>query len=171
MLTVKLPYPISANRYWHPVRIGPRITIVPTKEAKAYKAEVALLCHAAGMKPITGRVHVHLDLYPQRPQDWQKRMRQHGAAWDDTVRCLDVDNARKVVYDALNGVAFEDDGRIWSDSATRREPDGEARVVVTISSIATANPQAAFPADWTSLTQARENSSTAQSMLFDPLEV
>ncbi|KWE25703.1 RusA family crossover junction endodeoxyribonuclease [Burkholderia territorii] len=142
MLTVKLPYPISANRYWHPVRIGPRITIVPTKEAKAYKAEVAVLCRAAGMKPITGRVHVHIDLYPQRPQDWQKRMRQHGAAWDDTVRCLDVDNARKVVYDALNGVAFEDDGRIWSDSATRREPDGEARVVVTITPIVVAQPQA-----------------------------
>ncbi|WP_176077481.1 RusA family crossover junction endodeoxyribonuclease [Burkholderia dolosa] len=147
MLTVKLPYPISANRYWHPVRIGPRITIVPTKEAKAYKAEVALLCRSAGMKPITGRVHVHIDLYPARPQDWQKRMRQHGAAWDDTVRCLDVDNARKVVYDALNGVAFEDDGRIWSDSATRREPDGEARVIVTIAPIVVEQPQAGLALD------------------------
>ncbi|KVN72796.1 endodeoxyribonuclease RusA [Burkholderia stagnalis] len=170
MLTVKLPYPISANRYWHPVRIGPRITIVPTKEAKAYKAEVALLCKVAGMKPITGRVHVHIDLYPARPQDWQKRMRQHGAAWDDTVRCLDVDNARKVVYDALNGVAFEDDGRIWSDSATRREPDGEARVIVTIAPIAASSPQAELSIEPAHSSVSPAVSSVAQSALFDPLE-
>lgn len=147
MLTITLPYPISANRYWHPVRIGPRITIVPTKEAKTYKADVASICRAHGIRPIAGRVNVHIDLYPQRPQDWQKRMRLHGAAWDDTVRCLDVDNARKVVYDALNGVAFEDDGRIWSDSATRREPDGEARVVVTITPVVVEQPQAGLALD------------------------
>ncbi|ACR29207.1 RusA family crossover junction endodeoxyribonuclease [Burkholderia glumae] len=141
MITVTLPYPISANRYWRPVKLGPRISIVPTKEAKAYKADVGQILRAAGVKPISGRVRVHIDLYPQRPQDWQKRQRLHGAQWDNTVRCLDIDNARKVVYDALNDVAFDDDGWIWSDSATRREPDGEARVVVTITPIAVAQPQ------------------------------
>lgn len=135
-LTVTLPYPISANRYWTSFLLGKRIMTAPSKEAKAFKAEVAVMLREAGVRePITGRVHVHIDLYPQRPLDWQKRMRKDGAAWDDSVRCLDIDNARKVLYDALNGIAIEDDAWIWSDSATRKEPDGEARVVLTITPI------------------------------------
>jgi crossover junction endodeoxyribonuclease RusA len=134
---VTLPYPISANRYWTSFKLGNRMMVAPSKEAKAYKADVARILRAAGVRePIKGRVHVHIDLYPQRPQDWQKRMRKDGATWDDTVRCLDIDNARKVLYDSLNGIAIDDDGWIWSDSAQRREPDGEARVVLTITAIA-----------------------------------
>ncbi len=30
MIVLKLPYPISSNKYWRPVRIGNHITIVPT---------------------------------------------------------------------------------------------------------------------------------------------
>lgn len=136
MLRITLPYPLSANKYWRPVPIGKHITIVPTKEAKAYKTEVMWLLRAAGVRsPCPGRVHIHIDLYPKRPQDWQARMRKHGDFWDDTVQSIDIDNARKVLYDAFSGVAIVDDKWIWSDSATRCEPDGEARVVVTIKPI------------------------------------
>jgi crossover junction endodeoxyribonuclease RusA len=135
-ITVTLPYPISANRYWRSFPLNGRTMTAPTSEAKAYKRDVAWLLKSAGIrKPIDGRVHVHIDLYPKRPLDWQARMRKFGAAWDDTVQCLDVDNARKVLYDSLKGIAIVDDKWIWSDSATRREPDGEARVVVTITPI------------------------------------
>ncbi|HDR9199648.1 TPA: RusA family crossover junction endodeoxyribonuclease [Burkholderia vietnamiensis] len=148
MLTVKLPYPISANRYWRPVNVGKHITIVPTKEAKAFKAEVGFLLKAAGVRaPFPHRVHIHIDLYPHRPQDWQTRQRKLGATWDDTVQCIDIDNARKVLYDAFKGVVIVDDKWIWSDSATRREPDGEARVVVTITPIVVEQPQAGLALD------------------------
>jgi len=143
VITVTLPYPISANRYWRPVPIGKHITIVPTKEAKAYKREVAARLLLAGIrKPILGRVSVHVQLYPGRPQDWEKRARKDPMNWDETVRCLDLDNARKVLYDALKGLAFEDDARIFKDSAERMEPDGEARVVVTVAPIVRVCPQA-----------------------------
>ncbi|PTB28862.1 RusA family crossover junction endodeoxyribonuclease [Paraburkholderia caribensis] len=133
MIRVTLPYPLSANKYWRPVPINGHVTIVPTKEAKEYKREVGWILRAARvMAPIEGRVHVHIDLYPKRPQDWQTRMRKLGENWDDGVQCLDIDNARKVLYDALKGIAIVDDKWIWSDSADRKEPDGEARVVLTI---------------------------------------
>jgi crossover junction endodeoxyribonuclease RusA len=133
VLKIALPYPISANRYWRPVRIGNHITIVPTKEAKAYKEAVAWQARAQRVKPIAGRVVVGLQLYPHRPQDWAKRQRQHGDAWDDTVQCIDLDNARKVVLDALKGVAFDDDRWVFRDFGERMEPDaGGARVVVTV---------------------------------------
>ncbi|GJH31425.1 RusA family crossover junction endodeoxyribonuclease [Paraburkholderia hospita] len=133
MLTVTLPYPISANRYWKSFPLNGRTMTAPSSEAKAYKREVGWILRAAGVvDPIEGRVHVHIDLYPKRPQDWQTRMRKLGANWDDNVQCLDVDNARKVLYDALKGIAIVDDKWIWSDSARRCVPDGEARVVLTI---------------------------------------
>jgi crossover junction endodeoxyribonuclease RusA len=136
VIELVLPYPISANRYWRPVRIGAHITIVPTSDAKAYKRQVEAATRAAGIAaPLQGRVTVSIRLYPQRPQDWQRRARLDPIGWADSVRCIDLDNARKVLYDALKGVAFEDDSRVWRDSGERMEPDGEARVVVRIAQI------------------------------------
>lgn len=150
-LTLVLPYPISANDYW-----GQRVVYSPklkrhiavpyvTREAKNYKDEVAWILRAGGVRePMAGRVHIHIDLYPKRPQDWQARQRKHGAHWDDTVRSIDVDNARKILYDAMKDIAFGDDFWVWSDSGRRCEPDGEARVIVTITPIVVEQPQAAM---------------------------
>ena len=137
MITLTLPYPVSANRYWRPVRIGAHITIVPTKEAKEYRKEVAYLALGAGIrKTIPGRVALTIRLYPHRPQDFKTRQRKHGPAWDDTVQCLDLDNANKVLLDSLKGVAFEDDAWVRRIHAERMEPDGNgARVVVTIEAL------------------------------------
>jgi len=151
-IILTLPYPISANRYWATRTVPgkgarkPMALTYVTAEAKAYKGEVEALCVAAGIRrPIFGRVHVDVKLYPKRPQDWQKRMRQAGAAWDDTVMCIDIDNANKVLLDSLKDVAIEDDKWVRRLTAERMEPDGEARVVVTITALATAQQQADFP--------------------------
>jgi crossover junction endodeoxyribonuclease RusA len=149
-ITLTLPYPISANRYWATRVVTPKggralsMTYV-TPEAKAFKAQVAALARAAGITaPITGRVQLDIQLYPHRPLDWQKRMRAAGAAWDDTVMCIDIDNANKVLLDALKDVAIDDDKWVRRLTAERMEPDGEARVVVTITAMATAQPQIAL---------------------------
>lgn len=144
-ITLTLPYPISANRYWVSFPLAGRTMTAPSKEAKKYKAEVAKLAMLAGIrKPIFGRVQIDIKLYPHRPLDWQKRMKRDGAAWDDTVQCLDLDNARKVLYDSLKGVAIEDDKWVRRDTGERMEPDGEARVVVTITPMPVHQPQASI---------------------------
>ena len=138
-----LPYPLSANKYWRPVHVGNHISIVPTKEAQAFREKVGWMCKAAGIRaPLLGRISVHLQLYPHRPLDWKKRMRDHGATWDDSVMCIDLTNAEKVLLDALNGLAFEDDKRIFRYSAERMEPDEKgARVVLRIEKLAVPQPQ------------------------------
>lgn len=157
MLTVTLPWPVSANVYWRTrVVKGVAMTYV-SAEAKAFKADVSRLMRAAGCtSPMPGRVAVMLTLYPHRPQDWQKRQRKLGAAWDDGVRSIDLDNAIKVTLDALKGIAFEDDVWVRRILAERAEPDGEARLVVTITAIDTPAPQASLD---------------LPQSLFDPLEV
>ncbi|WP_227242431.1 RusA family crossover junction endodeoxyribonuclease [Paraburkholderia caribensis] len=150
MLTVTLPYPISANRYWASRLIKPKagkpfISTYVTPEAESYKTEVGWRVRTAGLRsPIKGRVAVAYTLYPARPQDWATRQRKLGDAWHDAVRCIDLDNAQKVLLDALKGVAFEDDVWVRRITAERAEPDGEARIVVRVTAIETPQPQAAF---------------------------
>ena len=133
-ITLVLPYPISANRYWRALVINGHPAMVPTKEAKAYKAEVGWLARQAGMRaPLAGRMSLQVRLFPARPQDWAKRARKNPDAWDDEVRCIDLGNCEKVLSDALNGVAWVDDKQLRRIVLERCEPDDlGARLVVTV---------------------------------------
>ena len=139
MIVLTLPPPISANAYWGTRIVKPRgkpamAMVYVTHEARGYKAEVAKICAARGIvKPLVGRIAMAIRLFPHRPLDWQKRQRMHGSAWDDTVRSIDLDNANKVLLDALKGIAFEDDRWVRRLQSERMEPDDHgARVIVAI---------------------------------------
>lgn len=141
-IELTLPYPISANRYWA-TRIVPAgrgrkamaLTYV-TAEAKAYKAEIQKIASRIGLlQPLDQRVSMSIRLYPHRPLDWQKRVKKLGDQWDNSVQCIDLGNCEKVLADALQGVIYTDDKWIWHEEKQRMEPDGEARVVVTIAAI------------------------------------
>lgn len=137
MIALVLPYPISANRYWAtrvvPKKPKPIAVTYVTPEAVAYKAQVAAIARAAGLRiPLDGRIELGLRLFPQRPQDWAKRAQRAPDTWDDDVRCIDLGNCEKVLSDALNGVAWIDDRQLRRIVQERCEPDGAARVEVTI---------------------------------------
>ncbi len=135
-----LPYPISSNRYWRAVIIKGHAVMVPTKEAKAYKAEVAWLAKRAGiLQPHAGRIALTVRLFPNLPQDWAKRARLAPYTWDDTVQCIDLGNCEKVLSDALNGVAWVDDKKHRRIVLERMEPDAKgARLEVVIEHLASA---------------------------------
>ncbi|WP_338615530.1 RusA family crossover junction endodeoxyribonuclease [Pigmentiphaga sp. CHJ604] len=142
-ITLVLPYPISANRYWTSFHLGNRIAVGRSNEANAYKRQVAKLAQAAGIsKPISGRVQIDIRLWPARPQDWAKRYARDPFTWDDTVRCLDLDNANKVLLDALKGIALDDDKWVRRMTSERMQPDGGgARVAVRITPLVAVKPQ------------------------------
>lgn len=140
MIVLSLPYPVSANVYWRsfvPPGGNRAITHV-SKEALAYRREVLQICLANGItQPLVGRVAIAIRLFPARPQDWARRARKLGPTWDDDVRCIDLDNANKVLLDALKGNAIEDDKWVRRLQAERMEPDEHgARVIVAITQIA-----------------------------------
>lgn len=134
MIVLTLPYPPSANVYWRTAVRGNHASTYVSAEAKAFKAEVARIVLRAGIRsPIAGRVEVGVQLFPHRPLDWQKRQRRLGAAWDDEVRCIDLDNANKVLLDSIKGIVIVDDGwPLRKITSERMEPDGEARVVLYV---------------------------------------
>ena len=152
MIELTLPYPISANKYWRTRVIaarGAQPAIVQTyvsPEARAYREQCGWLLKAAGIRePIKGRIDVRVKLYPHRPLDYKTRMRKLGAEWDTTVMCMDLTNAEKVLLDALNVLAFEDDKLVWHYEADRMEPDDKgARVEISIAPIRVQQPQEAL---------------------------
>lgn len=143
VITLVLPYPISANRYWasrsYKVKGSTqyRSMTYVTKEAEAYREQVHLIARVAGLgDPLEGRIELGYRLYPNRPQDWEKRQRKLGPDWDDDVMCLDLGNAEKVMADALQGVVYANDKQIRKIVAERMEPDEHgARLVVYVRQI------------------------------------
>lgn len=138
---IRLPYPISANRYWATRVVTPKgkramaMTYV-TEEARAYKAEVASIVRGHGIECSGERIALRIDLYPHRPLDWAKRAAKNPEGWDDDVRCIDLGNCEKVLSDALNGVAWTDDKQLRRIVQTRRTPDEHgARVEIMIGRI------------------------------------
>jgi Holliday junction resolvase len=120
VISLQLPYPVSANVYWRHVVVGRRAVTLVSREAKAYRALVAALC--ADVKAIAGELHVELVLHPRRTAK--------GVA--SKVR-IDLDNAVKVALDALQGLAFADDAQVVELHAMVGEPmdGGGLGVVVT----------------------------------------
>lgn len=139
-----LPPAVSSNRYWRSFvpRGHKRAIVTLSDEAKAYKAAVAQIARKAGVvSPIKGRVAVSYTLFPKRPQDYAKRMKADPLRWDDTVQCLDLDNALKVMLDSLKGIVFEDDKFVHELHGRRAEPDGEGRLEVVITPIVVESAQ------------------------------
>lgn len=104
-----LPYPPSTNRYWRNFRGH---TVV-SKEAREYKELAKHLAMQQGVKPLDGELHVELRLF--RPK-----------------RIGDLDNYIKVLFDAMNGVAWGDDSQVVSILASRYDDKGNPRVEIEV---------------------------------------
>lgn len=121
-----LPYPISANRYWRTyLPKGHRVPVTTvSKEAIEYKRAVQWIVTSAGIhRPTDDLVAVDFALYPKRPKDWAKRVRKDPKDWHRTVQCIDLDNAQKVMLDALKGFVFTDDDQVFFICGKRCAPD------------------------------------------------
>ena len=113
-----LPYPISTNRYWRTFR---GMTVV-SEEAKAYKKQVAQIAQLSGCIKHNGNVSIDITLYPKR--------NKNGSA---NAKVIDLDNCLKVVLDALQGVAYDNDKQIKCINARYgQEPKDDGAVGVMI---------------------------------------
>lgn len=125
MHRLELPYPISANRYWR----NYRGRMVVSAEATRYKREVALAWdQSRAVQGVWKRAHtvpladmrMELVIHPKKPK--RKTLAP--------IRCLDVSNCIKIVEDALQGIAWENDKQLVEIVARRGEPVEGGRLVV-----------------------------------------
>lgn len=118
VLELSLHYPISANVYWRSRVIVPRhgapfVSTYVSEEAVDYKDAIARRAKDLDLCMLLGEVDVEIHLY--RPQ-----------------RSGDADNRTKVLFDALQGIAFPDDKQIAKYSVERHEDKVNPRAVVRV---------------------------------------
>lgn len=113
MISITLPYPPSANRYW---RNYSGRTVV-SAEAKAYKEQVALIANLSDLgSPLEGDVEITIHVY--RP-----------------AKRRDLDNNLKVTIDSLQGILYENDSQICILHAYRHEDKNNPRVEVFVKEV------------------------------------
>lgn len=82
------------------------------KKSRDYKAFIRL-CAKGITEPLNGPVRVKITELRGVPKSWSKRKQQDAiAGFLRPVTRPDLDNIAKTVLDALNGVAWIDDGQI-----------------------------------------------------------
>jgi crossover junction endodeoxyribonuclease RusA len=122
MITIRLPYPVSANKYWRTMVMKGRAVTYVSSEARSYKQAVAWIAIAAGVRPVHEHVALKIVLHPKTTK--------HGEA---SKICLDLDNSIKVTCDALNGIAYNDDSQVKRIEAEYGEAIKDGGMTVTIS--------------------------------------
>lgn len=106
----------------------------PEKTAKYEKQVRDIWCHAYSGQMVHGPVSVDIIAYYRIPASWSKQKKADALAGKIRPEVKpDVDNVAKVVLDALNGSAYEDDKSIITLTATKAYSD-DPRVVVSLCS-------------------------------------
>lgn len=111
-MTIDLPEPPSANRYWRHARGRTYLSI----EAVQYRIAVLAACKRAKVKRLDGPLALTFHWY---------RGRKSG----------DLDNRSKQLLDALRGYAYTDDSQIVELHAYRYDRKNNAGVTVTIDKV------------------------------------
>lgn len=119
--TLRLPYPISANRYWRTRIYQNRVMTHVSPEAQAYKQQAALLANVAGIRASDSEMQITLILHPKLTK-----------AGEASKVCLDLDNAIKVTIDALNGTAWKDDKQVRHIMASFGNPIADGGLTVSV---------------------------------------
>lgn len=125
-VTLTLPVPPSANRYWRTRVITPRggkpfVSTYVSEEAEAFKLQVMAVCRERGIRDVVFPAGTPVSL----TMTWY-RERKSG----------DLSNRIKVVEDALNGLVWADDKQVAELHVYRVDGQRPGRVEVTIAAIA-----------------------------------
>lgn len=108
-MKLSLPYPPSVNAIWRVFRNR----IIKAKAGREYAKRVQLEAQQQNAVPLDGPVFVSVTAY--RPQ-------KRG----------DLDNTLKAAFDALNGVAWQDDSQVVELHALRLDDKHNPRLEVDV---------------------------------------
>lgn len=110
-LAFTLPYPPSVNRVWRSIVIKGAVRVLLSSEGRAYKKAVAAL--APKLFLLAGPLGIRVRVY--RPR-----------------RVGDLNNRIKVIEDALQGVAYENDDQIEYSETFRFDDKDNPRVEIEV---------------------------------------
>jgi Holliday junction resolvase RusA-like endonuclease len=90
-------------------------------KTRSYESLIAEAAVNAGAQIIDGPVKLYVTAHHEIPKSWSRQKRDEAAygAIRPTGPRNDLDNVLKAVSDALNGVAYKDDGQVVEVVASR----------------------------------------------------
>lgn len=102
---------------------GSHIQLYTPEKTASYESLVATAAHGAmrGAAPIQGACHVEMDIRLMVPLSWSARKRNQ--ALDGQIlptKKPDMDNVLKAVFDAINGIVWQDDVQVIQVQASKR---------------------------------------------------
>lgn len=104
-------------------RRGSHIQVYTPEKTSSYESLVATAAHGAmrGAEPIRGACHVDMDIRLMVPMSWSaKRRNQALEGLVFPTKKPDLDNILKAVFDAINGIVWEDDVQAVYVQAVKR---------------------------------------------------
>lgn len=109
----------------------------------AFKSEIKMLCimeqnKTGGVKPLEGPVVLNVTVYRTIPKSWSNKKKAAAAAGRILPATKpDLKNIIWGIEDALNGLAYKDDGQVCSfGRSCKRYTDGPPRIVIEVATIA-----------------------------------
>lgn len=103
---VTVPLPPALNKYWRRAVIGGRVRTLLSRDARAYKARIAVQAAAEAWRPCGGPIALEIVVYERR-------------------RGADADARIKALFDALEGHLFGNDRQVVAYHV-RRDLDHDA---------------------------------------------
>lgn len=101
-----------------------------------YQDFVAYICKKAGVATTTGPVCIEAEYYFQRPlSHFKAGDRSKGLKESAPIHYLqtpDKDKLDRAIFDALHGVAFEDDKQVTSSASGKHWTTGQDHVILSI---------------------------------------
>ena len=104
-------------------RRGRHIQLYTPEKTASYESLVATAAHGSmrGAEPIKGACHVDMEIRLMVPVSWSARKRNQ--ALDGQIlptKKPDMDNVLKAVFDAINGIVWQDDVQVIQVQASKR---------------------------------------------------
>lgn len=128
--------PVGKQRPKATIR-GHHACVYTPKETKLYERYVVAMFLQAYpcARPLEGEVRGYIKAFYPIPLSTSKKRKQ--AMLDGSIRPLvkpDLDNVEKIIYDALNGIAYTDDSHITAMAITKHYSNNP-RVEITIEEV------------------------------------
>lgn len=102
-------------------------------QTRAYERKIAKEYRQAGGNKMAGALHVDIEIVYGIQKSATKAERMRRLIGDEiALKKPDIDNVEKIVLDALNGEAYEDDTQIVSVRSIKGRYEEEPRLIVRV---------------------------------------
>ena len=100
-----------------------------TKDTMIYENLVKRCYQEQCGKRLNGAIRMRIEVYYKIPKSYsKKRVQAIREGLERPIKTPDIDNIEKIIYDSLNGIAYEDDKQIVDSSVKKFWTEEQERV-------------------------------------------